>query len=755
MKRNFILVLIILFGFLSAAAMSLWRAVPFSIENVSDLSRYQSNSLYDRNGVLFHVRLSPDGEWSIPIPLEKMGKWLPIVAVGIEDRRFYSHSGLDYIGLARAIWQNISSRRIVSGASTITSQVIRLSITEKSGYRKREFGVKLVEFIQAMKLEQEMPKDEILETYLNRAPFGGNIRGVEAAARSYFGKSAENISPGEASLLIGMLVAPTIHRPDTYPENALRRRNSVISRLEDTGVFSAEQARLARAEPLPKKRFPMPSRAYHYTKRLLEETQASGKLQTGLDINVQTALEKILSDSVSGMPNNITAAGGIIDNETNQLIAWVGNARFGEKTSGSWVDCGIARRSPGSTLKTFAWIEAFDQGKLTPGSLLADTPIAFSGRAPRNFDLSYRGAVSARVALSDSLNAPAVRVLRLASTENVLRLLRGSGFSSLTKSSSYYGDSLILGGCEVRLSEMLEGYSTIANGGKKFLGSNFIASPGGTKRVFSEASAWLVSDILSDTRRLSFVTREALEFERHRVAFKTGTSYGLRDAWTVAWTPRFTAAVWFGDPSGYGWTQLVGLNTATPPALRALRLAASLTKKGGTPAWFERPDDLAQQTVCSLSGKPPTAACPNTRKEWMILNVTSILPCDLHTVIEGKNTTVLPPELEFLSPSQGLHRADRHLKIVSPLDGGRYFVSTASKEQQKIPLRAEGGQSNVIYWFVDGRFVGESSSTLPFFYTIAPGNHKISAMDQSGQTASSSLNVVTALQPKEEILTLE
>ena len=773
MKKTYILVFMAIVTVFFFTGAWFWQNTPLLLNEVTDLSHISSPSVYDRNGTLFNVKLSPESEWSIPIPLEQMGKWLPIVAVGVEDKRFYSHFGMDVLSIGRAIYQNITANKVISGASTITSQVIRLSITDKRT-RNRNISAKFTEFIQAIKLDRQLTKDKILEIYLNRAPFGGNIRGVEAASRVYFGKSASMVSPGEACLLIGMLVAPSRNRPDIRPENALKRRNFVINQLLRSGVFTEEQAQLALVEKIPSIKRSLPSRAYHYSQRLLEDMNSlssqdkslSGRIDSGLDLSIQTALENTLRSAVISMPQGITAAAGIIDNHTKQIVGWVGNARFNLRGSeleksipGAWVDCGLAIRSPGSALKPFAWIAAFDTGKITPGTLLSDTPIAFSGRAPRNFDLTYRGAVSARIALADSLNAPSVRVLRLANQERVLELMRSSGLVSLTRSSSYYGDSLILGGCDIKLSEILEAYSAVAGGGEQFFGSRFIPSPSRmndsvSKQIFSEESAWLISDILSDTRRLSFISRETLQVDGMKIAFKTGTSYGLRDAWTVAWTPQYTIAVWLGDPSGLGWDRLVGLNVAAPPAFKTLRLITSF--KGSSQAWFKVPPMLEQRKLCSLSGKPPVSACPSTRNDWVIKNVTNMMPCDLHTIKDDKRITRLPPELDFMLPES--REKDVMLRseidIVSPIPGGKYIISSASSEKQKIPFRAEGGYER-LYWFVDGVFAGESSPVLPLFHALLPGVHTISVMDTFGRTAAAKVEIVTVEIQKENILELK
>ncbi|MDR1979266.1 MAG: penicillin-binding protein 1C [Synergistaceae bacterium] len=704
-----------------------------------------SPTLYDAEGRLFHMRLSLDSEWSLPVPLSEMGKWLPVVAVGVEDRRFYSHGGVDPLALLRALWQNTTARRVVSGASTITSQVIRLSISERMpdpADRRRGMAVKAREFIQALKLERVMSKDKILEVYLNRAPFGGNIRGVQAAALIYFGKPASKLSPGESCLLIGMLKGPSLYRPDKRPEAARQRRDFIVRLLEKRGVFTADEAKLALLESLPSRWVQPPLRAFHFAEMILN-AEPSPRAATTLNLEFQTKLEAILDRAVATLPDTVTAAAGVVDNQTGGLVAWVGNARFGKGNRSSWVDCGLALRSPGSALKPFAYLAAFDKGLLTPGSLLADSPLAFSGRAPRNFDLTYRGAVSARVALSDSLNAPAVRVLRMAGPDNVLQLMRGFGLE-LNEQASHYGDSLILGGCEVSVLQTLSAYSALATGGlrrrvallKKDLYVEkdlYSENPEGTRLASAEA-AWMVTDILDDKSRLSAFTRETLGGEWH-VAFKTGTSYGLRDAWTAAWTPDYTVVVWVGDPSGDPWPGLVGAQVAAPIALSALR---TFSPRSG---WYERPEGLALREVCAVSGRPPTAACLSTRLDWSIEGVTRDIPCDIHVIRRGKSALSLPTELATPDspPSEIRKRPD--VVFSSPIAEATYYLTPLATEQ-KIPLRVEGALGKV-WWYLNGQYIGNSPPNETFFYSFPDGLHLISASDAEGRTAATSLTVVS------------
>ena len=735
LKRKFLVII-------SALIIISCSVVFFSIEiNPGRVKTiFGSTAFYDANGKLFHVRLSPSSEWQIPIKLSDMGKWLPLVAVNAEDGRFYKHFGIDFLAMARAIYQDITRARVVSGASTITSQVIRMSVSEREG-RKRTPLTKLREFIMAVKIEFQMTKPEILETYLNLAPFGGNIRGVQAASLIYFGKSASQISRGEACLLIGMLKSPTLYRPDLRPSAAKRRRDDIIALMERKKVFTHDEAQRAYLEELPRKKFELPSRAYHYAELILSQNPGlmpSQRFDTTLNLEAQTKLEGILRQSLNDFPGDITLAAGVVDNRTADLIAWVGNARFSysNKFASNWVDCGRSPRSPGSTLKPFAYICAIDNGDLTPSTLLADTSMAFSGRAPRNFDLKYRGAVSARVALSESLNAPAVRVLRSAGQDKILSLMREAGLRHLTQSANYYGDSLILGGCDVTVLEELEAFTSIASLGVhrqlRFLQDAAQIS----EKIASPEACWLVSDMLRYNGELSLFARGTLG-RQWRMALKTGTSYGLRDAWASAWTPDYTVVVWAGNPDGTSWDGLVGARASAPVAVKILRVISPKS------AWYEKPDNLILRKVCSLSGKPPTALCPSVKFEWAVDGVTKTFPCDMHTIKSGHTIVNLPEGFNEKLRRERLAVKKIHhaLSIASPIQGASYFAAPFDTER-KIPMKSEGAV-NRVWWYLDGKYIGTSLPDKTFFHGVPDGEHVISAVDEGGRTSFVNIKVFT------------
>ena len=753
-------ILLSLFALVVILFAGLWMNIDINPEKVTTISG--SPALYDSEGRLFHVRLSPDSEWQIPIPLDEMGRWLPLVAVNAEDGRFYRHFGIDLLAMSRALWQDLTRQRIVSGASTITSQVIRMAVSEREG-RKRTPATKVREFIMALKLERELSKAQILEAYLNLAPFGGNIRGVQAASLMYFGKKASQISPGEACLMIGMLKGPSIYRPDTRPSASRKRRNEIIALMERKGMFTHEEARRAYLEDLPAQKsvggskfWYLPSRAWHFSELVLSQnpdgaaripknsdgvarnTGHSQKFETTLNLETQTKLEGILRQSLNDFPADITLSAGIVDNKTAALIAWVGNARFSYgKDPSSWVDCGRAPRSPGSTLKPFAYLAAIDSGTLTPSTLLADTSMAFSGRAPRNFDLKYRGAVTARVALSESLNAPAVRVLRSTGNDKILSRMREAGLRHLTQNAKYYGDSLILGGCDITLLEELEAFTAIASLGVHRNLKLLQDSAQVSERIATEGGCWLVSDMLRYNGELSRFASGTLG-GKWRVSLKTGTSYGLRDAWAAAWTPDYTVVVWAGNPDGDSWPGLVGARAAAPVAVKILRVVSPNS------GWYDKPEEVILREVCTLSGKPPTAMCPARKMEWAVDGVTKTFPCDIHTIKSGQRVVNLPAEY-----STNLNRRNElaivrkysELKIISPVPGASYFAAPFDLER-KIPMKTEGATGRV-WWYIDGEYAGSSEAERTFFHDVPDGKHVVSVVDEAGRSAKVDVKVFT------------
>lgn len=786
LKKPRLLIPLLCFCAILLAGIVFYIQIPLPLSQIQQWPT--SAVLLDKDGKLVHAQLSSNSEWSIPIALKDMGKWLPLVAVTVEDKRFASHCGVDFLALGRAALQNIRAGRVVSGASTISSQVIRISFP-----KARNLQGKIIEFGQAIKLERQLSKEQILEIYLNRAPFGGPIRGVEAASRLYFGKQAKDLSLGEAALLVGLLKGPTAYRPDRNPKAALKRRDFIINLAAKEHDIPAQIVELALQEPLPAFKSNMPAKAFHYAKlafadknnfthRTLPSGSFPGAVSSPLNSRLQSFVEFTLKEALLELPPNLTAAAAVLDNSTGGLVAYVGNARFNPVRRKHWVDCGQALRSPGSTLKPFAYLLAFEDGYLIPASLLADTPLAFAGRAPRNFDLTYRGPVSASTALAASLNAPAVRVLRTVGGENLQTLLQQLGFSHINKPFSYYGDSFILGGLEVSLLELVNAYSTLARQGLVSTGSPYsLARPEKQasslwqqdlppKRVFSREAAWLTTEILNESGRIDPLLRQVLTQENRLPAFKTGTSYGLRDAWSVAYTPRHTVAVWFGDETGAPDPNLVGLKVSVPAMLKILRQLPPENSLGATPAqtepasnllsgeskaWHEMlgfghmPRGIVYKEVCSLSGAAPGPYCLSTQKVPVIAKVWRTAPCTLHVLRDGKPTLVWPAELvSYARLKDAKARPDGAVFITSPPPGTEYLLARTAKEQ-KIPLSCEGAFGDV-HWYVDKKYFASAESVKTLFWTLTPGRHTLSVLDSNNKTDAVQINVVDLNQPAPE-----
>jgi penicillin-binding protein 1C len=679
-----------------------------------------SRVVMDRDGVILSVYLSPDDEWCIPVSLDKMGKWAPDIAVAIEDKRFYSHSGVDLLAICRAAVQNIASRKVVSGASTITAQLVRMSIP-----RQRTIKNKAIEFWSAVRLESRMTKKEILELYLNRAPFGGNIRGIEAASRAYFNKPSNLLTLGETTLLISLLRSPSLLRPDRYPLRAQRVKDAKLSYLFKKNIISRENMNLALDEQVSARRYAMPRRASMASSHVLRNSDGASLVRSSICLKYQDLLELNLKSALSRLPDSITASGVIIENKSGCVLAYTGNARDGSNSPAAQVDCGDAPRSPGSALKPFIYSEAFENGLLTPSSLLADTPVTFNGTAPRNFDTQYRGPMSARNALSLSLNAPAVRVLRMVGYAQTLSALKELGFSHIDKDSVYYSDSLALGGCDVTLLELANAYRTLAAGGNLSPLRWTEGTPQSYKRIFLPETAWMTSDILFDEKRLMPLYQQIFSETEIFIAFKTGTSHGLRDAWSAGYTDRLTIVVWFGIPDGRAHSSLVGLEAAAPVMLKIFR---ELWREGDSKP-RQRPSGIYSRDVCALSGLPPSKACPHIMKDYAISDISPNSLCPIHKNIDGTLVTQWPKELDDWIQMKGRNsRLGEGIRITRPT-GNKKIIAEKNKLNTRLFFVAEGPLPH--YWYLDGKFIGMDKNGSGLFSDTSIGLHRASVLSMN------------------------
>jgi penicillin-binding protein 1C len=678
-----------------------------------------SPHLYSSEGSLIHARLSQNEEWLIPAPLSEMGPWLPLAAVAAEDQRFYSHPGADPLAALRALWQNATSLRRVSGASTITMQLARMLRP-----RPRTLWGKYREAVDALSLEARHSKREILEMYLNLAPFGGNIRGAGAASRVWFGKHPRDLSLGESALLTALLRSPSLSRPDRHPERARARRDFLLRALAERGAAGRDEAARAALEPVPARRRALPREAPHLASLAFSGLEAghwtllgegAGGLRAALRARLQAELEAQLRKALGPFPREVTAAGIVVENATGRVLAYSGGAR--PDGTHPYVDCAGAARSPGSAAKPFVYLAAFSESLITPASMLADAPDGLGGLAPRNFTETFQGPVGAGGALAASLNVPAVRVYRLLGERAAKERLAACGIR--TDASRRYGDSLVLGGFEVSLRDLARAYAALARGGRPLelrLAEGGAAAPGAGA---PDPAAFLTTESLTDDQRLP----AALRGENR--PFKTGTSPGHRDAWIVMYSPKYTTALWMGDPTGRGHAGLSGLSALGGAAV-------GVTRALGDKEAFPRPEKgLRRALVCPLSGEPAGPNCPDAVYSWALARGFRTRPCQLHARRRGRPAERWPSELRSLmeKPGEGASYPARRPELTSPLPGGVFVRSPGSTH---VPLRAEGARAPV-YWYVDGKFFQREDGSAPML-PLTPGEHEVGFIDADART---------------------
>ncbi|MDR2301656.1 MAG: transglycosylase domain-containing protein [Deltaproteobacteria bacterium] len=624
--------------------------------------------LLDKDGEALYAGLSSDEEIAMPVSLGRMGETLPRIAVGVEDKRFYSHFGVDPLALARAVYQNVKNGRVISGASTITVQLVRLSKP-----RPRNFWSKLVEFLEAVKLERKLSKESILEIYLNRAPFGGNVRGVGAASAIYFGKKPAELTLGESAVLVALLRGPAIYRPDRWPERAKARRDLVLSVLRRKGLISQSDQDAASQERITGERFSPPRKAFHLAAYLLDPPESPrwrwgapgyGGEPTSIDPALQDNLEKNLLLALNPFPNEVNGAGILVSNQTGLVLAYVGGVRNEGPTF--HVDNARSRRSPGSTLKPFVYLAAFADGTLGPSEVLAEGEKESFDRSGESFNdpkaapsaedpLAVDQDLAASAAASNpaegqasgpsgsgpsgsvdgpgSLYAPTIRVLRLIGQERALEVLKTMGLT--IDADRDYGDSLAYGGLETSMLELAGAYATLAKGGVAvrpgFDPKGEYLGP----RLFSEEAVWLINQSLSTDR--------GLESSGALLAFESGTSHNQTDAWLAVYDPGHTLVLWLGDPTGRGHS---GLMEAAGLLEAGTKYMGELGQK--TP-WPDPPEGLERFGACPLTGDPVTPHCPGVKWAWRMKTLAKSLPCGLHGRPEGQGATLWPTgPLKFL-----------------------------------------------------------------------------------------------------------
>lgn len=664
-------------------------------------------------------------------PLETLPKPLRDAILAAEDKRFLQHQGVDLQRTLRALWDNAREHRVVSGASTITQQLIKVALLQEENASPTRSGRSIVgkiyRVLAAKKLERQWPKQRILAEYANRVELGNLTRGFVAASRFYFDKTVESLDIADAALLAGIVQAPGRLNPLKNPDGALARRNEIISRLRREDWISAEQADRAQKRPLALFTRGRPFRAPHFVELLLQrpDTPRSGTIATSLDLTLQTNAEQIVRKHLALLASRKVseAAVVIIDNPTGEVRALVGSSDYHKNPSGM-VNYAWTPRSPGSALKPFTYLLALNHG-VSPGSVLEDIPSTFNTPEgpyePDNYTRHFSGPVLMRRALACSLNVPAVRLLdRLGGPRPLASMLTDFGISTLTKSPAHYGLGLTLGNPEVRLLELTNAYAALARL-ENF--APFRLTPANTTiPMGASRSAWLIANMLSDNlaRASTFGLKSPLRFD-FPVACKTGTSTSFRDNWAIAYTPAFTVGVWAGNPDG---TEMQGVSgvTGAGPILHDVVQQLALRK---APDWYPIRKDLAEHHIDPYLGTLSTK--PDAIREWFPIETPPPPENPEQRTSDGRR--ILSPVFYHWLKAQPYEKQfhaepPEGLRVLSPQEGRVFLVDETFPSSRWIPLQSEC--KNPVTWHSETLQIKGDKSHLA---TGAPGVHRVTATD--------------------------
>lgn len=776
-KRKWILGLTFLSALVLVLSLSVFLVLdyfyPFPVQN---LNKQPALIVSDKDGNALRFFLPKDKQWRFPVELKNIDTKLIESVIESEDRWFYSHPGVNPLAIARAFYTNIKKGQVVSGASTIPMQIARLSDPQS-----RTIFAKASEAFRALQLKWHYEDDELLEVYLNIAPYGGNIEGVGAASYFYFGKSPRALEPHEIALLTVLPRSPNKYDPTRYPKITKLKRNEVINMLELRGVFTSNQISSALNKPVPSKRKSLPFKAPHFTEFVYNQINNSENIKTTFDAWIQYLSQGIAKKHIGNLRskgiNNLAIV--VIENDNRELRAMIGSSNYFEKNSSGQVNNTLSRRSPGSALKPFLYAHALDQGLVVPETYMLDIPTDFSGYVAENYDDTYRGRITMRNALVLSLNSTAVRLLSKLGLKEFHELLLEGGLKTLDRPSNKYGLPLVLGAGEVTLLDLTNIYSTLANNGihRKV---KYISEKGDEiqeAKLLSPEASYLITDILTELKRPDMPSRSwALTEDIPEVAWKTGTSYGHRDAWAIGYSDKYTIGVWVGNPDGRGVKGISGAQNAGPILFDLFRSIEPNGSKIAKPTSL----NLEEIEVCIESHMLPGNYCDEREKIVYIPGVSKISrdsyskrvfidietghqligDCIAERPHKAKIFTVYPPELtawwrvhnkpvETIPPISSYCKdipADLPPKITSPDKKTPYRVLRGTpSEYQKVQLSAQVSEDvSKLYWYQNGKLVANSTPDKKVFIPLQAGIHKLVVVDSSGRMDSINYSVENA-----------
>jgi len=744
-----------------------------------------STVVESREGNLLGARIAEDGQWrfpksdSVPFRFAKSIQYF-------EDEYFYRHPGFNPISMGKALKDNLLNHKR-RGASTLTQQVIRLSRKNK----QRTYFEKGIELFQATRLEAGYSKKEILNLYASHAPFGGNVVGLEAASWRYFGVPANELSWGQSAALAVLPNAPALIFPGKNEILLKQKRDRLLKKLFEKEVIDELTYELALLEPLPGKPYPLPDQTLHFTEKI-KRNHPGERIQSTISSKLQSQLNQITRDHHFQLRQNQIHNLSIlvIDVHTREIVGYVGNTPTGVEHQ-KFVDVTDKPRSTGSILKPFLFASALHTGELLPKTLVADVPTTINGYSPENFEKQFNGAVPASIALSRSLNVPAVRLLQDYGLQRFYNQLKKMNLGNLNHQANHYGLTLILGGAESSLYEVTKSYANLAatlnyyttnssqyrsneftnpvfiKGEQPDFGKNQFQPP-----VFGAGAIYNTFESLRESNRPNADENWSFYQDARPIAWKTGTSYGFKDAWAVGVTPEYAIGVWVGNAIGEGRPGITGIQAAAPVLFDVLKILPV------NKLWFDVPyDDLVEESICSQSGYRAGLFCESTAVEWIPNQGTKTASCPYHHQItlnetesyrvnsscyslensKQKNWFSLPPIMEYYYAR--LHPQYKALPPFHPdciIENEQLmaFIYPKRREQVMLPKDfdenvndvifklAHRDRDAVVYWYLDERFIGKTETFHELAVVIAPGNHVLTVMDHQGNKIQETIEVV-------------
>ncbi|MCH2489794.1 MAG: penicillin-binding protein 1C [Flavobacteriales bacterium] len=741
-----------------------------------------------KDGRMLGARIATDGQWRFPT-MDSVPYRFEQSILYFEDEYFYKHPGFNPVSISKALWQNLTSEQR-RGGSTITQQVIRLSRKNK----KRTYFEKAIELLQATRLEAGYSKKEILTLYASHAPFGGNVVGLETAAWRYFGIPASELSWGQATSLAVLPNAPALIFPGRNESILKKKRDRLLQKLFNNEVIDKTTYELALLEALPGKPLPLPELAPHLTEKI-KKYRSGERIKTTIDYSLQKKINQITKLHHAQLAQNEihNLAVLIMDVETREVIAYIGNSPTTAKHH-NYVDIIDKARSTGSVLKPFLYTAVLDAGTLLPHTLVADIPTTVNGYSPENFDHQFHGAVPASIALSRSLNVPAVRMLREYGLQRFYNSLQKMNQPSLNKPADHYGLSLILGGAESSVWDVTAAYAGLASTltffnkssseyrPNEFVSPIFIASEKasfGKKQIdpalFNAGAIYHAFEAMREVNRPSGEENWSFFDDAQPIAWKTGTSFGFKDAWAVGVTPAYAIGVWVGNADGEGRPGLTGLQTAAPIMFEVL-------EELPTSQWFATPyDELVEAQICDQSGHLAGVYCTESTRTFIPKNGVKTAPCPYHQNIfldasqtyrvnsscyplasmQQQQWFALPPVLEYyyaplhpeyqvLPPFQSecLQDGEQQMDFIFPKQREAVLLPKDFNEEvnEVIFKLAHRSPETTVYWYLDDHYIGSTNTFHELAVAPRPGSYILTATDAAGNEIQQQIEISMASQ---------